>query len=121
MAERLAQGGDQGARFMTRGILNQLITTLQLKTGAVTEEQLQAEQAQRAALRWTGVISDTTGITADTLRQAVSEGSTLAEAITAHGGDIEVVKTALRAALKNNPNLDDAAIETQIDQVLNTK
>ncbi len=121
LAERLAQGGDQAAGFMTRGILNQLITALQLKTGEVTQEQLQAEQAQRAALRWTGVISDTTGITAETLRQAVSEGSTLAEAIAARGGDIEKVRTALREVLKNNPNPDDAAIEAEIDQVLNTK
>ncbi len=121
LAQRLAQGGDQAATFMTRGLLNQLITTLELKTGAVTEAQLQAEQAQRAALRWTGVISDTTGIDAETLSQAVSQGSTLAEAIQAHGGDIEKVKTALRDVLKNNPNLDAAAIEAQIDQVLYTK
>lgn len=121
MAERLAQGGDQAASFLTRGILNQLITTLQLKTGEVTQEQLQAEQAQRGILRWTGVISDTTGIDAETLRQAVTGGSTLAEAITAHGGDVEVVKTALREAFKNNPNLDEVAIEDQIDQVLNSK
>lgn len=121
MAERLAQGGDQAASFMTRGLLNQLITTLQLKTGEVTQEQLQAEQAQRGLLRWTSVISDTTGIDAETLRQAVTGGSTLAEAIEAHGGDVEVVKTALRDVLQNNPNLDAAAIEAQIDQVLNTK
>ena len=119
MAERLAQGGDQATSFVTRGILNQLITALQLKTGEVTEEQLQAEQAQRTALRWTGVISDTIGIPAETLRQAVTEGSTLAEAIQAQGGDIEKVKTALREAFKNDPALDDAAIEAQIDAVLN--
>jgi hypothetical protein len=121
MAGRLAQGGDQAASLLTRGMLNQLITALQLKTGAVTQDQLQAEQAQRAALRWTGVISDTTGIDAETLRQAVGEGSTLAEAITAGGGDIDVVKAALREVFKNNPNLDEAAIEAEIDQVLNTK
>ena len=64
---------------MTCGLLNQLITSLRIKTGDLTE------------------------------------------AIKDKGGDVTAVETALRRALKNNPNLDEQAITDQISSVLNTK
>ncbi len=121
IAERMAQNGDQVSTFMTRGLLNQFITTLQLKTGDVTEADLQAEQAQRNVFRWLAVAAETTGIPLETLQEALTGGASLAEAIEAQGGDVTAVETAIRDALKNNPNLDAQAIEDQITAALSTK
>jgi hypothetical protein len=119
MAERMAENPELAANFLTRGILNQLITTLQLKTGDVTQEQLQAQQAQRAAMRWVPVVSEATGISVEVLGEAISGGKTLAEAIEAEGGDLTAAETALRDALKEAPNLDEQGIEAQIEAILN--
>lgn len=121
IAERMAQGGGQAGSFMTRGLVNALITSLRLKTGDLTQEQLQAEQQQRAALRWLPVISEATGISVEDLRAALTGDTTLADAIKAKGGDLAKVQAAMQAALKNDPNLDDKAIQAQIDAALNAK
>ena len=106
---------------MTRGLLAQLITSLQLKTGDVTEADLQAQQAQRNVFRWLTVAAETTNIPVETLQGALTGGATLAEAIQAQGGDLAAVQTAVRDALKSNPNLDAQAIEAEITAVFSTK
>lgn len=121
IAERMAQDGGQAATFMTRGLLNQLITSLRIKTGDLTEAEVLAQQQQRAITRWLPVVSETTGIAVEDLNTAITGGASLAEAIKAKGGDVTAVETALRQALKNNPNLDEQAIKDQISSVLNTK
>jgi hypothetical protein len=121
IAERMAQDGGQAATFMTRGLLNQLITSLRIKTGDLTEAEVQAQQQQRAITRWLPVVSETTGIAVEDLNTAITGGASLAEAIKDKGGDVTAVETALREALKNNPNLDEQAIKDQIASVLNTK
>ncbi len=121
IAERMAQDGGQAATFMTRGLLNQLITSLRIKTGDLTEAEVQAQQQQRAIMRWLPVVSETTGIAVEELNTAVTGGASLAEAIKGKGGDVAAVEAALREALKNNPDLDQEAIEDQIASVLNTK
>ncbi|MEZ4770078.1 MAG: hypothetical protein R2844_16810 [Caldilineales bacterium] len=121
IAERLSQDGGQAATFMTRGLLNQLITSLQLKTGELTQADLDAQQAQRNVFRWLPVAAETTGIPVETLQEALAGGATLAEAIDAQGGDLAAVQAAVRDALKNNPNLDDQAIEAEITAVFDTK
>lgn len=121
IAERMAQNGGQAASFMTRGLVNQLITTLQLKTGELTEADLQAQQAQRAVFRWLPLVAETTGISIDVLREAVDGGKTVAEAVQANGGDMAAVEAALREALQANPDLDEQAIAEQIAAVLNGK
>ena len=121
IAERVGQGGGQAATFMTRGLLAQLITSLQLKTGDVTEADLQAQQAQRNVFRWLTVAAETTNIPVETLQGALTDGATLAEVIQAQGGDLAAVQTAVRDALKSNPNLDDQAIEAEITAVFSTK
>lgn len=121
IAQRLAQGGDQAASFITRGMLNQLITSLRLKTGELTQADLQAQQAQRVVLRWLPQVAQTTGISADVLQKAVSAGATLAEAIKAQGGDVAAVESALREALKQDGRLDDQAITKEMTTILNTK
>lgn len=120
IAERMAQNGG-AAGFMTRGLVNQLITTLQLKTGDLTQEDLDAQQARRAILRWLPLVAETTGISADTLQEALNGGQTLAEAIQANGGDLAATETALREALQANPGLDEQAIAEQLAAVLNGK
>ena len=121
IAERMAQDGGQAATFMTRGLLNQLITSLRIKTGDLTEAEVEAQQQQRAIMRWLPIASEATGLAVEDLNAALAEGASLAEAIQAQGGDVAAVETALREALKNNPNLDEQAIEEQITAVLNTK
>lgn len=79
---------------------------------------LAAQQAQRAAMRWLPLVAETTGIPVDALQEAIAGGQTLGEAITAGGGDLVAVETALRDALKNNSDLDEQAIAEQIDAVL---
>ena len=120
IAERLTQDGGQAASFMTRGLLNQYITSLQLKTGDVTQEDLQAQQAQRNVFRWLPLAAETTGIPVETLQEALAGGSTLADAIQAQGGDVATVETAISDSLKDNPNLDQQAIDTEVNAVLNT-
>ena len=121
IAERMAQDGGQAATFMTRGLLNQLITSLRIKTGDLTEAEVQAQQQQRAIMRWLPVVSETTGIAVEDLNTAITGGASLAEAIKDKGGDVTAVEAALREALKSNLNLDQEAIEDQITSVLNTK
>jgi hypothetical protein len=117
----MAQDGGQAATFMTRGLLNQLITSLRIKTGDLTEAEVQAQQQQRAVMRWLPVVSETTGIAVEDLNTAITGGASLAEAIKDKGGDVAAVEAALREALKNTPDLDQEAIEDQIASVLNTK
>ncbi len=121
IAERMALDGGQGATFMARGLLNQLITSLRIKTGDLTEAQIQAQQEERAVMRWLTMVSETTGIAVEDLNTALTGGKSLSEAVKDRGGDLTAVETALREALKNNPNLDEQAIEDQIDSILNTK
>jgi hypothetical protein len=121
LAERMAENPELAATFMTRGILNQLITALQLKTGDVTQEELQAQQAQRVAMRWLPAVSEATGIAVDKLIEAMGSGKTLAEAIQAEGGDVSKAETAIREMLKNAPNADEKALEDQVSAALNSK
>lgn len=121
IAERMAQDGGQAATFMTRGLLNQLITSLRIKTGDLTEAELQAQQQQRAIMRWLPLVGETTGIAVEDLNTALAGGKSLAEAIAARGGDVTTVETTLRDALKNNPNLDEQAIEDQVSSILDAK
>lgn len=119
MAERMAENPALAATFLTRGILNQLITTLQLKTGEVTEEELQAQREQRAAMRWVPVAGEATGIAPEELIEAMSGGKTLAEAIEAEGGDVAKAEAAIREMLKNAPDMDDQKLEEQVSAALN--
>jgi hypothetical protein len=117
VAQRAARGGD----FMSRGLVNALITSLKLKTGELTQAQLQAEQAQRAAMRWVPTASEATGIAVDKLNAAMSEGKTLAEAIQAEGGDVSKAEAAIRERLQNAPNADAQALDAEVTAALNTK
>jgi hypothetical protein len=119
MAERMAENPTLAATFLTRGILNQLITTLQLKTGEVTEEELQAQREQRAAMRWVPIVSEATGLPLEKLSEAMSGGKTLAEAIEAEGGDVGKAEAAIREMLKNAPDMDDQKLEEQVSAALN--
>ena len=113
VAQRAAQGGGPGGDFMARGLVNALITSLKLKTGELTEAQLQAEQAQRAAMRWVPIASEATGIAVEKLGAAFGEGKTLAEAIQAEGGDVSKAEAAIRERLQSAPNADAQTIEEQ--------
>ena len=121
IAERMAENPGLAADFATRGILNQLITALQLKTGEVTQEELRAQQDQRTAMRWIGVASEATGIAVEKITEAMRGDKTLAEAIQAEGGDVAKAEAAIREMLKNAPNMDEKTLEDQITAALNAK
>lgn len=115
IAERV---GSQSGDFATRGLLNMLITSLQLKTGEINEADLQAAQAARGRLRWLSVISEATGIPVETLQEGVAGGDALADVIMAQGGDLAAVEAALQEAMSSIPNLQADDVQQQIDDLL---
>jgi hypothetical protein len=98
-ATRIAEMGgdadDMMTGFMNQAVINALIRTLQAKTG---ELDLTVGPAGRRNLMAWEVISETTGIPLETLQTETAEGAALAEVITAHGGDLDAVKAALKEA-----------------------
>jgi hypothetical protein len=59
------------------------------------------------------IIGEATGLDPETLREEAASGTTLAEVITANGGDVEAVKAELIEALSDAPGLGDQDKEFQ--------
>ena len=122
-ATRIAeQFGDQDfvSIFTERILTNILITTLQLKTGELDEEELR-ERAEQAGQRFdpVAVIGEATGLEAEGLREEMAGGATLTEAITALGGDLESAKAALEEAYRDLPAGEGQDIEEKVNNILN--
>jgi hypothetical protein len=119
VAERL---GSLSGDLATRGLLNALITSLQVKTGEIDQADLQAQRALRGMLRWLPAVSEASGIPVETLRDEVAGGATLAEVVEAQGGDVAAVETALRGAIQamagEDSELTAEDINRQVDGVL---
>ncbi len=118
-ATRMAEMGVEGtmAQFMNRAMVGLLITELQITTGELDADELRIAGLMRRA--WT-VISETTGIPMETLRAEAAGGATFAEIIAAQGGDLEVVKAALREAFSQMPSMEGQDLEQSVSDVLNT-
>lgn len=121
VARRGAGNGRPAGDFLVRGLAMALITDLQVRSGAVTEEQLALEQAQRSAGRWIRTVSEAAGVPEEKLRAAFEGGKSMADAIVQEGGDRAAAEAKLAEMLKQAPGLDDAAIAAQIKTVLETK
>lgn len=65
------------------------------------------------------IISEATGLDPETLREEAASGATLAEVITAHGGDVEAVKAKLIEAMSQMPNAGEGDIEQRVSDLLN--
>jgi hypothetical protein len=65
------------------------------------------------------IITEATGLSMETLREQAAGGATLAEIITAHGGDVEAVKAELIEAMSEMPNAQEGDIEGRVSDLLN--
>jgi len=65
------------------------------------------------------IISDATGLDIDSIRQQTADGATLAEIITANGGNVEEVKALLIESMSQMPNADETDIEQRVSDLLN--
>jgi hypothetical protein len=65
------------------------------------------------------IISEATGLSIEELQEEAASGATLAEIITAHGGDVEAVKAELIEAMSQMPNADETDIEQRVSDLLN--
>jgi len=118
MAEMGGDAEDMLATFTNRAMTGLLIRTLQIKTGQVDEVDLQAGRMNRMV--W-DVVSECTGIPADTLQSETAEGATLAEVITAHDGDLALVEAALQEAFTSNlPDVTEQEVEQRVSDWLNS-
>jgi hypothetical protein len=64
------------------------------------------------------IISEATGLDPQTLQEETASGSTLAEIITANGGDVEAVKAELIEAMSEMPNAQEQDIEQRVSDLL---
>jgi polyisoprenoid-binding protein YceI len=65
------------------------------------------------------IISEVTGLDIATIREQSADGATLAEVITANGGDVEAVKAELIAAVGDSPIQQEQDIEQFVSNLLN--
>ena len=83
------------------------------------------EQGQRPGFGGGGpmgfmtIISEATGLDPETLQEEAAGGATMAEIITANGGDVEAVKAELIEAMSEMPNADEIDIEGRVSDLLN--
>ena len=65
------------------------------------------------------IVSEATGLDVETIREQSANGATLAEIITANGGDVEEVKAKLIEAMMKNPNASEEDVEQRVEEMLN--
>jgi len=117
MATRQARFAEDGfGGFQDRLLVGAVIQSLEIRTGEVDETELQERAAARVNPLVT--ISEVTGIEVEALREEMAGGATLAEAISALGGDLETVKMALTEAYGQLPDADEGDIDQFIDDLL---
>ena len=112
MAEMGVDPEEMMATFRDRMLFNSLVRTLQAKTGEVDPGESARPRNPMS------VVSETTGIPLETLQEEMAGGATLAEAITAHGGDLEVVKAALIEAYSEMPSAEGEDLEQWVEDML---
>jgi len=114
IAERFGEGVDFAAVMRERAAMNTLIRTLQVKTGEIDESELRAGSG-----RFMEAISQASGVLLETLEAGIADGeTTLAEVISANGGDLEAAETALREMFAGFPELEEEGVEQRITDFL---
>lgn len=112
IATRQAQFAEGGlGQVQDRMLANSVIRLLQTKTG---------EASERTAVFDTvfTVVSDETGLSADDIREKMSEGQSLAGIIENNGGEIDSIRELLIDALNELPNSEERDLERFVDDWL---
>jgi hypothetical protein len=66
------------------------------------------------------IISEGTGLDVETIRKQTSEGATLAEIVTANGGDLEEIKAKVVEAMGQMPDADQTDIEQRVNDMFSS-
>ena len=110
---KFAEGGFAG--FQDRALTGAVVRLLEVKTGELDETELQAGGRFNPFV----IASETMGISVEALQDAMADGATLGEAITALGGDLEAVKAALSDVYNELPDSEGQDVDQLIDDALN--
>ena len=110
---KFAEGGFAG--FQDRALTGAVVRLLEVKTGELDETELQAGGRFNPFV----IASETMGISVEALQDAMADGATLGEAITALGGDLEAVKAALSDVYSELPDSEGQDVGQLIDDSLN--
>ncbi len=108
-------GQDPLVAFADRILVNTLVTDLQLQTGEITEEDLQ----QAGPGRFWEAVSEASGVDLETLQTQNAAGVSVADAVTAAGGDLEAARAALTELFSGFGNMDAEQIQQRVDSFLN--
>lgn len=112
------ESGDRMTASSDQMLISSLIRTLQTKAGGTDMNAMPGGGMPGGGMMFMDTISNTTGISMETLQAGVASGSTLADVITANGGDLDAVKAGLTEALSNSEfPIDDP--DQFIDNLLN--
>jgi hypothetical protein len=65
------------------------------------------------------IITEATGLSIEALQEESVGGATMAEIITANGGDVETVRAKLIEAMSEMPNAGEGDIEQRVSDLLN--
>ncbi len=65
------------------------------------------------------IITEATGLSIEAIQEELASGATMAEIITANGGDVEAVKAKLIEAMSEMPNAGEGDIEQRVSDLLN--
>jgi hypothetical protein len=114
VAEMESGDGELSGAIQNRFLVSALIRSLQVKTG---EEVVPAGTGRFDQAFW-NTISDAASIPLETLQASLVEGTTLADAITAGGGDLAAVQDALREAYTDS-GAAQGDLEAWIENLLN--
>ncbi len=124
-ATRLAEMGgnpeDMRARSLNQAMVGALVRSLQVKTGELEPAEGVAGWNQgRQTFTWAlEIVSDSSGIPVETLQAETAEGTSLAEIVTAHDGDLAAVEAALTEAFKDLPAAGNQDVEQRVSELLN--
>ncbi len=108
---------DMMAAFANQALTNTLIRSLQVKTGELDADALQAGWSIQTL--W-NIVSESTGIPLETLQEEAADGATLAEVIRANDGDLEAARAALAEAFSDMPAMEGLDVEQRISDLLNS-
>ncbi len=81
--------------------------------------RFEGDAAGGGPMGFMAIISEVTGLDPQTLQEEAASGSTLAEIITANGGDVEAVKAELIEAMSEMPDAQEQDIEQRVSDLLN--
>ncbi|MEA3336512.1 MAG: hypothetical protein U9R25_11420 [Chloroflexota bacterium] len=118
IAERFGSGVDPMVAFGERMLINTLIRELQVKTGELDEADLQVAPDRFGPARFMDIISEASGIALEALQEQTTEGATLAEIISANGGDMAAAEAALTEFFGQSGNMEPEVIEQRVSDLL---